>query len=274
MGNNAFQLGVFIKSVVPIKLHPSFESEMADEGLYGMVVKVIEDTGDGWYYIETHYDYSGYAHQSDMFMDEKRSLDWKNSATNVITHSIVDVMAAPTYKSYIIEVLTRGGVVALTGEEKDGWSEIELIDKKRGWVRSTFVESLKTEANRLDEEKLRKSLVATALSYIGTQYRWGGRSAFGIDCSGLCSISYLLNGIIIYRDAELKSQYMRKISLDEIKPADLLFFPGHVAMYIGDDKYVHSSSSINGVAINSLNPKDYDYREDLAKEITGIGTIF
>lgn len=266
--------GILNKLVVPIKLHPNFNSEMADEGLYGMVVKVLKDIGDGWYYIETHYDYSGYVHSSNMFMCDEKALHWKNSAKNVITHSIVDVMAEATYKSYIVDVLTRGAIVISTGEEKDGWTKIELLDEKKGWVRSSFLGQLKKEANKSNEDDLRQSLVNTALSYIGTQYRWGGRSPIGIDCSGLCSISYLLNGVVIYRDAKLKSEYMREISIDEIKPGDLIFFPGHVAMYIGDAKYVHSSSSINGVAINSLNPAHHDYREDLAKEITGVGTIF
>jgi beta-lactamase class A len=45
-------------------------------------------------------------------------------------------------------------------------------------------------------------------------------------------------------------------------------------MYIGNDRYIHSSSSLNGVNINSLNSSDMDYKEDLAKTITDIGTIF
>ncbi len=266
--------GIINKATAPIKLHPRFDSEMADEGLFGMVVKILDDVGDGWHYIETHYKYSGYIHEYNIILDDNRAVEWKKTANSIITHSIVDVMAASTYKSYIIEVLGRGSVVLVTGREKEGWTEIELPDNRRGWVRSAFLGTLKTTSNKDDEDTLRKNLVNTALSYLGTQYRWGGRSPFGIDCSGLCSISYLLNGIIIYRDAVLKDEYMRNITLEEIKPGDLIFFPGHVAMYIGDDKFVHSSSSINGVNINSLNPNHSDYRKDLAETITGVGTIY
>ncbi len=61
-----------------------------------------------------------------------------------------------------------------------------------------------------------------------------------------------------------------------MKPGDLLFFPGHVAMYIGNDKYVHSTgkNGSDGVVINSLNPFDEDYREDLLKNLKAVGSIF
>lgn len=272
--NTLEKLGILNKTVVPINLHPKFNSEMADEGLYGMVVKILEDVGNDWYYIKTHYNYFGYVHGTNMIMEDEKVKEWKDNANKVIYHSIADVLPNPSYKGYVKEVLTRGATVIVTGKEEDNWTEIQLVNGSTGWVRTEFIRDKIVSYDKNDEETIREKLVNTALSYLGTQYRWGGKSPLGLDCSGLCSISYLLNGIIIYRDAQLKDEYMRKISLEEIKPGDLLFFPGHVAMYIGDDKYVHSSSSINGVKINSLNPRDKDYKEDLANTITDIGTIF
>lgn len=261
-------------TVVPINLHPTLHSEMADEGLYGMVVKLLKYVEDGWYYVETHYNYYGYIHESNMIIDDIKANEWMKNAKHIITHSVVDVMPSASFKGYVKELLTRGAIVRVTGNEKDNWTEIQLADNSTGWVRTGFIGNKLTSYNKDDEAQLRDNLVKTAMSYLGTQYRWGGKSPLGLDCSGLCSISYLLNGIIIYRDAIRKDEYMRKITLEEIKPGDLLFFPGHVAMYIGDNKYVHSSSSINGVNINSLNPEDIDYREDLANSITDLGTIF
>lgn len=96
----------------------------------------------------------------------------------------------------------------------------------------------------------------------------------GIDCSGLCSITYLINGIIIYRDSQIKEEFgMKRISKEEIQLGDLLYYPGHVAMYIGNDKYIHATGKSSGVVINSLNPEDEDYREDLAN-IKEIATVF
>lgn len=271
---NKQRLGILNKTVVPINLHPRFDSELADEGLYGMVVNILEDKGDNWYYIKTHYNYYGYIHGSNMIMDDVEAKKWMDNANKVIYHSIVDVMPEASYKGYVKEVLTRGAIVMATGEEKDNWTEIQLADNSTGWVRTSFIGDKVVSYDKEKEKELREKLVNTAMSYLGTQYRWGGKSPLGIDCSGLCSISYLLNGIIIYRDSQRKDEYMKKISLEEIKPGDLLFFPGHVAMYIGDGRYVHSSSNNNGVNINSLNPEDVDYNEYLAKNIIEVGTIF
>jgi len=117
----------------------------------------------------------------------------------------------------------------------------------------------------------------TALTYLGAHYRWGGKSPLGIDCSGLCSTAYLLNGIVIYRDASIKEGFpIRAIDRADMKPGDLLFFPGHVAMYMGEGKYLHSTGhvSANGVIVNSLDPASPIYRADLDEKLTEVGTYF
>lgn len=274
MGNAEHNWAVVKTTVAPIKLKPFDASELADEALYGMVLKILGDIDNGWYYIETHYGYRGYVHEDNILLGDEQILQWQECAKHVVTHSIADVLNAPTYKGHVIQVLTRGALVEATGNEQEGWSEINLPLNRKGWIRSSFIKKMDKLPLKENEDIVRENLVNTALSYLGTQYRWGGKSPMGIDCSGLCSISYLINGIIIYRDAVLKEEYMRAINREDMKKGDLLFFPGHVAMYIGNDKYVHSTSIANGVVINSLNPMDEDYRKDLADQIINIGTIF
>lgn len=274
MSKDKVRYGILNETVVPINLHPKFDSPLADEGLYGMIVKLLKDEGDGWYYVETSYNYNGYVHESNMLLDEDKIKVWEEEAKHIIIHSLVDVLPEAKYQGSLQQLLTRGATIISTGKEEKDWAEVQLADGSKGWVRKHFVDKKITSYNKDDEEGLRKSLVDTAMLYMGTQYRWGGKSPLGLDCSGLCSISYLLNGIVIYRDAVRKDEYMRKIELEEIKLGDLIFWPGHVAMYIGEDKYVHSSAGNNGVYLNSLNPEDEDYNDYLAKSITDIGTIF
>ena len=165
---------------------------------------------------------------------------------------------------------------------------MELLDGRTGYMRNQnlrlkeFSQSgLWTgelpQKNIVDEASFRKAVVETAKEYLGTQYRWGGRSTAGIDCSGLTSESYLLNGILTYRDARIEPGFpVHEIPKDEMLPGDLMYFPGHIAMYMGNGAYIHSTGKVGsgGVVINSLNPEEEDYRADLAESWYGSGSIF
>jgi hypothetical protein len=121
------KLALTKNNVIPLKLNPSFSSEVADESLYGMVLELKEDLGNGWYKARTHYDYEGYVHESNILIDNERALEWPKIAVHYISHNIADVMAEPKYASYQIITLTRGAFIHLTGREEDRWCEIEEI---------------------------------------------------------------------------------------------------------------------------------------------------
>lgn len=268
------KLAITKKNVIPLKLKPSFDSEIADESLYGMVLELTEELEDGWYKARTHYNYEGYVHESGILMDNERALEWQKIADCYIYNNITDVLAEPKYASYQLETLTMGAFIHITGREEGRWCEVELIDKRKGWIRKEFYKKMSKFDLQKEEHKAREGILNTAFSYLGTQYRWGGKSPMGIDCSGLVSMAYMLNGIIIYRDAHLKEEYMKSIPFEQVKPGDAMFFPGHVAMYIGEGKYIHSTGSTGKVLINSINPEGDDYREDLHKSLYAIGTVF
>ena len=112
---------------------------------------------------------------------------------------------------------------------------------------------------------------------MGTEYRWGGKSGRGIDCSGLVSSAYMQCGVLIYRDAKIVEGWpMHEVAFENKKPGDALFFPGHVALYLGEGRYIHSTGAAasGGVVINSLEPSDPLYREDLVKCLYAVGSVF
>ena len=99
----------------------------------------------------------------------------------------------------------------------------------------------------------------------------------GIDCSGLCFMAWMLSGILIHRDAHMPEGFpVRRIDRKALQKADLIFFPGHVAMYLGDGRYVHATGYIGDccVRMNSLDPADPLCRHDLIDAVTECGSVF
>lgn len=264
---------VVLKNVASLRLKPGYDSELADEVLHGMVVELVETVSDPWYKVRTGYDYYGYIHKDDISIDGKRAEKWQ-SCDYIVWNLITDVMSEPKYGSRVAATLVRGCLVEYTGINEDKWEKVGLADGSWGWIRGGFAKKVQKPSGAEEEDKLRSRIVSAALDYLGTQYRWGGKSPFGIDCSGLSGMAYMVNGLLIPRDAGPQQQYMKAINREEAKPGDLFFFPGHVAVCIGDGRYVHATGREGSTVINSFNIGSDEYREDLDKNQTGTGSIF
>lgn len=209
-------------------------------------------------------------------------------------------------------VLRRQHETAEEAEAHKGWAKVLLTDGRTGYVRdvalepvryemtavfsqkeglafnNALAEALTTTAERLvpdavarwyggSEDAFRAAVCAQAKKYRGTEYRWGGKSGRGIDCSGLVSSAYMQCGVLIYRDAKIVEGWpMHEVAFEDKKPGDALFFPGHVALYLGEGRYIHSTGAAvsGGVVINSLEPEDPLYRDDLVKSLYAVGSVF
>ncbi len=146
----------------------------------------------------------------------------------------------------------------------------------------------------------RQAVLRTAESYLGTQYRYGGSSKSGIDCSGLVYVSYLkATGIKIPRSVDALAKWVLIIPKNELEPGDLVFFSleakansfsksrsandstsvpsglgpskpaafslskaDHVGIYLGDDIFIHATSigAKTGVIHSSLREKSWEQR--------------
>jgi lipoprotein Spr len=113
-------------------------------------------------------------------------------------------------------------------------------------------------------ENSRLELYDTIVNWLGTPYRYAGNCDKGIDCSGLvhllCSRVYGFNPGA--RNSAELYQRVEKIDPDDLREGDLLFFRihkrriSHVAMYLGNGKFVHSSTS-RGVIISDMSEAYY-----------------
>ena len=209
-------------------------------------------------------------------------------------------------------VLRRQPETAEEAEAHKGWAKALLTDGRTGYVRDVALEPVRfemtavfsqreglafddalAEARKItagelvpqalqawydgSEEAFRDAVCAQAKKYLGTEYRWGGKSGRGIDCSGLVSSAYMQCGVLIYRDARIVEGWpMHQIPFADKKRGDALYFPGHIALYLGEGRYIHSTgaSASGGVVINSLDPADPLYREDLVKSLYAVGSVF
>lgn len=284
-------------SVVRLLKEMSFQSAVEDEVLCGMKVEILEQAGE-WYRVRTHYRYEGFVNASELETSGEYLKNWDAAVHSRITKGWADILNQPKYQGSRIHALPRGAQVIVIGmPEESDWVKVMLPDGREGYVRKSFlmpapealyydpcpkataeeIRSYITKKLKLTEDGFRKRVTDTAREYLGTQYRWGGKSPLGIDCSGLCSIAYMLNGLVIYRDASIREGFpVHEIRFEEKKPGDLLYFPGHIAMYLGDGHYIHSTGKggSDGVVINSLNPEDSDYREDLVRILKATGSVF
>jgi len=107
--------------------------------------------------------------------------------------------------------------------------------------------------------------VNTAMSMIGVPYRYGGRTPSGFDCSGLVFYSYGNAGFSVPRTSAAQMRAASAVDYSEARRGDLLFFGtggrvSHVAIYLGDGRFVHAPQSGSEVSIGRM--RDDWYRSN------------
>lgn len=109
-------------------------------------------------------------------------------------------------------------------------------------------------------------VVEAAMAWMGTPYSYGGSTRGGTDCSGLTCMAFERGASIkLPRSSSEQADFCKRIKRSDLQPADLVFFTNrvggsrinHVAIYIGDNRIIHATTSL-GVTISSLDEPYWD----------------
>ena len=107
------------------------------------------------------------------------------------------------------------------------------------------------EGTKISGIKPKKYLIDTTYLYLNAPYLWGGKTPFGIDCSGFTQMVYKLNGYKLLRDASQQALQGEALSfIEESEPGDLAFFDNedgkiiHVGIIMEDNYIIHASGKI------------------------------
>jgi len=236
-------------SVVPLRAKPEHRSEMVTQVLFGEYMKVLEEKEE-WSYVQLEQDsYEGWLETSQLYA--VTDTNYKR----FITNSKVKVLEADTYVK-----IDGEKIQLLKGTNLPFYSEgfFEFNNQKIQYAETTT-------AGRQNREEL----IETAYSYLNTPYLWGGKTNFGIDCSGLTQIVYHLNGYSIQRDASLQAEQGELVAfLEQAKVGDLAFFDNeegkiiHVGIVLENSKVIHAAQG--KVRIDSLDQEGI-YNDELKK---------
>jgi len=231
--------GIVVLSVGNIRTKPGHSQEMATQTLMGTPIKVLEKKG-GWYRVQTPDHYIGWT-ENDTFIlvNDEELRDWIQTEKLIFIENYGLLLSEKDSKSEIISDLTGGNILKKVSQTKTH-TQVELADKRRGWVPDASLSSLSEwkENNRPNATELLK----TAQRFMGVPYLWGGTSFKGVDCSGFTKMTYFTHGVQLPRDASQQVLVGQAVETDttlkNLEPGDLLFFGEH-ATELQAEKVTH-----------------------------------
>lgn len=246
------QYAIFLNTVLPVRNEADERSEMVTQLLFGEYCNIISEK-DSFVKIQNHADeYTGWVDKKMLTeISEQDFEQLKNSPIFRVNVPIADVFCL-TDKS--IYRLSAGSLLPFYNYETNNFRIADKIYQ----IHPSFITYLPNSS--------KENVIATAMIFQNTPYLWGGKSLFGIDCSGFVQTVYSLNGFSLPRDA---SQQINKgvciESIENAQPTDLLFFEKngkitHVGIYMGNNKIIHASGKVR---IDKIDNKGI-YNEEFA----------
>lgn len=260
------ELGICEYAYLPLRAGMSHRSEMVSQVLFGEVFEIVARHSD-WTKIRLlHDNYTGWIESVTIstFVCENHEASYVDERYVVRD---VPTMMIKNEKSQMF--VPKGSLLPKSVLESHSFN----IGDNNYYVLSDLTERTETD--------IRSSIIREAENLIETPYLWGGRSQWGIDCSGFVQLVYRLSGLLMPRDASEQAKLGNTMSfISEAKPGDLAFFDNeegnivHVGIVYSPNEIIHASKKVridridhNGIYNAEL--KKYTHQLRVMKNVIG-----
>jgi hypothetical protein len=217
--------GICNLSIIPLRATAADTSELVSQVLYGEIFKVLE-VRSKFSRIRLAFDsYEGWIDNKQFAILAQKEYETLRAESPELSSDLVDFIT--TSQNQLLSICL--------GSSLNG---VQLLNHS-------------FEGQSISETFKKEQLVKTALLYINSPYLWGGKTPFGIDCSGFTQMVYRLNGHMLKRDASEQATQGEALSfIEESEPGDLAFFDNidgditHVGIILKDNFIIHAHGKV------------------------------
>jgi hypothetical protein len=225
-------------AIIPLRAEPNDRSEIVSQVLFGEHFEILEKQHQ-WSKIKLQYDnYEGWVDSKQYQIISEKSFTSLSKDAVILNSDLVEYVSNPSHSLVPIPL----------------GSSLSFLNHSEINVEGFGFEGMKTSGI-----KPKSDLLATAYLYLNAPYLWGGKTPFGIDCSGFTQMVYKLNGYKLLRDASQQSTQGEALSfIEESEPGDLAFFDNeegniiHVGIIMEDNYIIHASGKVRIDRIDHL----------------------
>ena len=232
---------------------PDSSSMLQTQILYGHDVTVF-DQRDGWAWIQNSFDgYVGYVQEQVLVPLDSQA---QPAPTHMVLAPRTFLYRAPDLKLGRVGYRSMGSKLCVADRISTRGTDYAILQSGEAVISNHLIEIGNWKSDPL----------SVAETLIHTPYLWGGSTGFGVDCSGLVALSYMLCGQQVLRDSDMQAASIGSeipMDFDRLQRGDLVFWNGHVGMMADGKNLLHANGNTMDVAY-----------EPLAKAIERIGYLY